>query len=61
MDAIINFFQEFWRQTVSVLRDIADWLVSVIDPNAGPWPKVVAGGIFLLIVLLIVSKSSKPR
>jgi hypothetical protein len=61
VDTIVSFFQEFWRQVLSVLSDLGDWLISVVDPNAGPWPKIVVGGIFLLIVLLIVSKTSKPR
>lgn len=61
MDSIISFFQEFWRQVMSVLSDLAAWLVSIVDPNAGPWPKVVVGGIVLLIVLIVVSKTSRPR
>ncbi len=61
MDSIISFFEEFWRQTMSVLADLGDWVVSVVDRNAGPWPKLVVGGIFLLIVLIVVSKTSRPR
>ena len=61
MDSIIQFFQEFWRQVLSVLSDLGEWLISVVDPNAGPWPKIIVGGIFLLVVLVVVSKSSKPR
>lgn len=61
MDSIIRFFEEFWRQAVSVLSDLAEWLVSVIDPNAGAWPKIVVGGILLLILLLVVSRTSRPR
>jgi hypothetical protein len=61
VDSIISFFAEFWRQVLSVLADIGDWLISVVDPNAGPWPKIVVGGVFFLIVLFVVSKTSRPR
>jgi hypothetical protein len=61
MDSIIQFFQEFWRQVLSVLSDLSQWIISVVDPNAGPWPKIAVGGVVLLIVLIVVSKSSKPR
>jgi hypothetical protein len=61
VDAIIAFFREFWRQTMSVLSDLGQWFISVVDPNAGPWPKITVGGIFLLVVLIIVSKTSRPR
>ena len=61
MQTIANFFHEFWRQASATLRDLGDWMISVFDPNAGPWPKVVVGGIFLLVALIVVSKTSKAR
>ncbi len=61
MQTIVSFFQEFWRQAMSVLSDVGQWVISVFDPNAGPWPKIVVGGIFLLVALLVVSKSSQAR
>ncbi len=61
MGPIVDFFREFWRQTLSVLNDIADWVLSVFDRSAGPGPKIAVGLVFLLVVLLIVRKSSRPR
>lgn len=61
MQAIISFFQEFWRQTLSVLSDIGQWVISVVDPNSGPWPKITVGLAVLLVVLIVVSKTSRPR
>ncbi len=61
METIVNFFREFWRQAMSVLSDVGQWVVSVFDPSAGPWPKIVVGGIFLLVALIVVSKTSRAR
>jgi hypothetical protein len=61
VQTIVNFFQQFWHQTQSVLADIGDFMISVFDPNSGPWPKIAVGGVFLLTVLIIVSKTSKAR
>jgi hypothetical protein len=61
MQSIMNFLQDFWHQTQSVLSDIGDWLIDVIDKNSGPWPKITVGGIFVLVVLFVVMKSSKPK
>lgn len=61
MQTISTFFKDFWHQTMSVLQDVADFMVEVFDKNSGPWPKITAGAIFVLVVLIIVSKSSKPR
>ena len=61
MQNISNFLNDFWHQTQSVLSDIGDYLVNVFDKNSGPWPKVTVGGIFVLIVLFVVLKTSKPK
>jgi len=61
MQNIMNFFSDFWHQTQSVLGDIGDYLINVFDKNSGPWPKLTVGGIFVLVVLIVVMKSSKPK
>ena len=61
MQTIANLLQEFWRQMVSVLSDLGDWIITVFDPNSGPWPKIAVGGTFFLIVLFIVAKTSKAK
>jgi hypothetical protein len=61
VQSIINFFQEFWRQAMSVLSDAGQWIISVVDPNSGPWPKITVGLVVLLVVLIVVSKTSRAR
>jgi hypothetical protein len=61
METVMNFLKEFWRQAMSVLQDLADWIISVFDPNSGPWPKITVGLVFLLVVLLVVSRTSRAR
>lgn len=61
MNSVTTFLKDFWHQTLSVLSDCADFMIEVFDKNSGPWPKITVGGIFLLVVLIVVSKSSKPR
>jgi hypothetical protein len=61
VQTVVTFFKDFWHQTQSVLSDCADFMIEVFDKNSGPWPKITVGGIFLLIVLFVVMKSSKPR
>jgi hypothetical protein len=61
VQTVVTFFKDFWHQTQSVLSDIADFMIEVFDKNSGPWPKITVGGIFLLVVLFVVMKSSKPR
>lgn len=61
MNSVTTFLRDFWHQTMSVLSDVADFMIEVFDKNSGPWPKITVGGIFLLVVLIVVSKSSKPR
>ena len=61
MQTIVTLLKDFWHQTMSVLSDVADFMISVFDKNSGPWPKIEVGGVFLLIVLLVVMKTSKPR
>ena len=61
MNSVTTFLRDFWHQTMSVLSDVADFMIEVFDKNSGPWPKITVGAIFLLVVLIVVSKSSKPR
>lgn len=61
MQVLSSFFSEFWKQTTSVLSDVGDWMLSVFDPNSGPWPKIAVGGIFLLVALIVVSKTARAR
>jgi len=61
MQTILNLIKDFWHQTQSVLSDLADAMIYVFDKNSGPWPKVTVGGIFVLVVLFVVMKSSKPK
>ncbi|HKA24133.1 MAG TPA: hypothetical protein VKF80_04080 [Candidatus Eisenbacteria bacterium] len=61
MQSISNFLSAFWHQTQSVAGDIGDYLVDVFDKNSGPWPKITVGGAFVLIVLFVVMKTSKPK
>ena len=61
MQTIINFFNDLWHQTQSVLYDLALAMIYVVDKNSGPWPKITVGGIFVLVVLFVVMKSSKPK
>jgi hypothetical protein len=61
VDSLANFFQEFWKQATSFLGEVGDWLLSVFDPNSGPWPKIMVGGVFLLVALIVVSRSSRAR
>jgi len=49
------------RQLGSVLSDLADFAVYIFDPNSGPWPKIVVGGLFFLLVLFIVTRASKAK
>jgi len=61
MQSISAFFNALWHQTQSVMGDIGDYMIYVFDKNSGPWPKVTVGGIFVLVVLFVVMKSSKPK
>jgi hypothetical protein len=61
VNSVTTFLKDFWHQMMSVLGDVADFMIEVFDKNSGPWPKITVGGIFLLVVLIVVSKSSKPR
>jgi len=61
VQSVTTFLKDFWQQAMSVLSDVADFMIEVFDKNSGPWPKITVGGIFLLVVLIVVSKSSKPR
>jgi hypothetical protein len=61
MQTIMNFFSDLWHQTQSVLSDLGEAMIQVFDKNSGPWPKITVGGIFVLVVLFVVMKSSKPK
>lgn len=61
MQSIANFFKDFWQQLGTVLDDLSDWIIYVFDPNSGPWPKLIAGGAFFLIVLFVVTRASKAK
>ena len=61
MQWLASLLEDFMRQLGSVLSDLADFAVYVFDPNSGPWPKIVAGGIFFLMVLFIVTRASKAK
>jgi hypothetical protein len=56
-----DLVQDFMRQLGSVLSDVADWALYIFDPNSGPWPKIVAGGIFFLAILFVVTRASKAK
>jgi hypothetical protein len=61
MQSISAFLSDLGHQTQSVLSDIGDYMIYVFDKNSGPWPKITVGGIFVLVVLFVVMKSSKPK
>jgi hypothetical protein len=61
LQTLSRWFSEFWQQLSSALEDLGDWVIYVFDPNSGPWPKAVAGGIFFLIVMFIVTRASKAK
>jgi len=61
VQALANFFKEFWHQLSSALDDLTDWIIYVFDPNSGPWPKLIAGGALFLIVLFVVTRASKAK
>lgn len=61
MQTLTDFFHQFWREMTSFLGLVGEYILSVFDPNSGPWPKVVVGGTVLLFVLIAVSKSSRVR
>jgi hypothetical protein len=58
---LASLLEDFMRQLGSVLSDLADFAVYVFDPNSGAWPKIVAGGLFTLLVLFIVTRASKAK
>jgi hypothetical protein len=61
VQAIGNLYKAFWDQLTSALDDLGDWLVYVFDPNSGPWPKVLAGGVLFVIVLFTVTRASRAK
>lgn len=61
MQWLASLLQDFLRQLGSILSDLAAFAVYVFDPNSGPWPKIVVGGIFFLLILFIVTRASKAK
>lgn len=61
MQWLASLLEDFMRQLGSILSDLADFAVYIFDPNSGPWPKVVVGGLFFLLVLFIVTRASKAK
>jgi hypothetical protein len=58
---LIDLVSDFLRQLASVAADVVDFVFFVFDPNSGPWPKVIVGGLFFLLILLVVTRASRAR
>ena len=61
MQTLSSLFSQFWNQLSSILSELADWVIYVFDPNSGPMPKLIVGGLFFLLVLLVVTRASRAR
>ena len=61
MQSLSNFFKAFWHQLSSAFDDLSDWVIYVFDPNSGPWPKLIAGGILFVLVFFVVTRASKAK
>jgi hypothetical protein len=61
VQTIIDLLRQFWRELMSFLGIVGEYILSVFDPSSGPWPKVIVGGSVLLLVLIVISKSSRVR
>ena len=61
MQTLVNFFTQFWRELTSFLGEVGAYVLTIFDPNSGPWPTVIVGGTVLLIVLIVISTTSRVR
>ena len=61
MQTLSALFSDFMHQLTTLMDDLADWVIFVFDPNSGPWPKIIVGAIFFLIVMFVVTKASKTK
>lgn len=59
MQGIYEFFHALGREAASLWDVITFWLISVFDPQSGLMPKVIFGGILLVIVFWISKRGTK--
>ncbi len=61
MQTLGRLAAEFWHQLTSTLEDLAEYAIYIFDPNSGPWPKIIAGGIIFLLMMFVVTRASKAK